>query len=137
MTYDAITVGDFAFFEKTISETDVYQFAGVTGDFNQMHVNEVYASKTRFGKRIAHGMLAGSLFSTIFGTQLPGLGAVYISQSLEFKAPVFFGDTIRAVVTVTEKMPKGRVRFACTATNQQGEIVISGEAILLPPREAV
>lgn len=135
MTYDNINVGDSASFEKTISETDIYSFAGITGDFNPAHVNQRHAESTKFGKRIAHGMLVGSLFSTVFGMKLPGEGAIYLSQDLQFKAPVYIGDTVKATVTVTEKLEKGRIRFDCTATNQQGITVICGTAMLLAPRE--
>lgn len=134
MYYDELTVGDTASFEKTISEADVYGFAGITGDFNPAHVNQRYAEQSKFGTRIAHGMLSASLFSTVFGTQLPGPGAIYVSQSLTFTAPVRIGDTVRAAVTVAEKLEKGRVRFDCVATTQDGTVVVTGEALLLPPR---
>ncbi len=134
MYYDELDVGDCASFEKTVSEADVYGFAGIVGDFNPAHVNQRYAEGTRFGTRIAHGMLSGSLFSTVFGTSLPGEGAIYVSQTLTFTAPVLFGDTVRATVTVTEKLEKGRVRFGCEAVKQDGTVVVTGEAVLLPPR---
>ncbi len=134
MYYDELNVGDCASFEKTISEADVYGFAGIVGDFNPAHVNQRYAEETRFGTRIAHGMLSGSLFSTVFGTSMPGEGAIYVSQTLTFTAPVFFGDTVRATVTVAEKLEKGRVRFGCEAVKQDGTVVVTGEAVLLPPR---
>jgi 3-hydroxybutyryl-CoA dehydratase len=134
MYYDEMSVGDSASFEKTISESDVYGFAGIIGDFNPAHVNQRYAEQTRFGARIAHGMLTGSLFSTVFGTQLPGPGAIYLSQSLKFLAPVLFGDTVCATVTVAEKLEKGRVRFECSATKADGTVVVTGEAVLLPPK---
>ncbi len=135
MTYDELNVGDSATHAKTISESDVYLFAGITGDFNPIHVNAKYAEETRFGKRIAHGMLSGSLFSPILANKLPGVGTVYISQFLTFTAPVFMGDTIEAKVIVAEKMEKGRVRLECVATNQNGEVVIKGEAVCLPERK--
>ncbi|MDO8107598.1 MaoC family dehydratase [Isoptericola sp. b441] len=131
---DELAEGDSAWFEKTISEADVYGFAGIVGDFNPAHVNQRYAEQTRFGARIAHGMLSGSLFSTVFGTSLPGEGAIYVSQTLTFTAPVFIGDTVRATVTVSEKMPKGRVRFDCVAAKPDGTVVVTGEAVLLPRR---
>jgi 3-hydroxybutyryl-CoA dehydratase len=134
MYYDELSVGDSASFAKTITEVDVYNFAGVVGDFNPAHVNELYAEGTRFGRRIAHGMLSGSLFSTVFGTKLPGEGAIYLSQTLNFTAPVFLGDTVKATVTVKEKLGKGRVAFDCVATKQDGTVVVKGEAVLLPPR---
>ena len=134
MYSDEIHVGDTASFEKTISESDVYTFAGVTGDLNPAHVNARYAESTKFGGRIVHGMLTGSLFSTVFGTRLPGEGAIYLSQSLEFTAPVKLGETIKATVTVTEIMEKGRIRFDTVATNQDGTVVVRGQAVLMAPR---
>jgi len=134
MYSDEICVGDSASFEKTLSESDVYTFAGVTGDLNPAHVNARYAESTKFGGRIVHGMLTGSLFSTVFGTKLPGEGAIYLSQSLEFTAPVMIGDTVKATVTVTELLEKGRVRFETVATNQDGTVVAQGEAVLVAPR---
>lgn len=135
MLYEEIKVGDTASFEKTISKEDVFAFAGVTGDFNPLHIDETHAENTRFGKRIAHGMLTGSLFSTVFGMKLPGEGAIYLSQTLSFLAPVFFGDTIKATAVVKEKLGKGRVKFDCVATNQDGEVVVRGEAVLLAAKE--
>ena len=134
MYSDEIKVGDSASFEKTLSESDVYTFAGVTGDLNPAHVNARYAESTKFGGRIVHGMLTGSLFSTVFGTRLPGEGAIYLSQSLEFTAPVKLGETIKATVTVTEVMDKGRIRFDTVATNQDGTVVVRGQAVLMAPR---
>jgi len=134
MNYDELHVGDTASFEKTISEADVYAFAGITGDFNPAHINQRYAESTRFGTRIVHGMLTGSLFSTVLGTQLPGEGSIYVSQTLTFTAPVLLGDTVKATVTVAEKLEKGRVSFDCVATKQDGTVVVRGQAVLLPPR---
>jgi len=132
MTYEEILVGQYASFTKTITETDVYSFAGITGDFNPIHINRVYAQGTRFGKPIVHGMLISSLFSTVFCMKLPGEGAIYISQDINFKAPVFIDDTITATVTVLEKSEKGRVLFKCTAFNQDDRIVVDGSAVLIP-----
>ena len=101
-TVENIAVGDRAEFSKTVAESDIYQYAGVTGDFNPAHVNEEYASKTFFKTRIAHGMLSAGFISNVLGNQLPGPGAVYIRQSLNFLAPVRIGDTITAVVEVTD-----------------------------------
>src|SRR6056297_4224189 len=99
-TINEIEIGEEASFTKTVSEADVYNYAGVTGDFNPAHINESFAKKTMFGGRIAHGMLAAGLISTVLGTQLPGPGCIYVSQDLKFTAPVRFGDTITATVTV-------------------------------------
>jgi 3-hydroxybutyryl-CoA dehydratase len=101
-TIDKISLGDAAEFSKTVSETDVYLYAGIIGDFNPAHLNEAYAQKTFFKTRIAHGMLTAGFISTILGTQLPGPGTIYMKQSLSFLAPVRFGDTITARAEVVE-----------------------------------
>ncbi len=132
-----ICIGDEASFAKTISETDVYMFGGITGDLNPAHFNQEQAKETFFKDRIAHGMLVGSLFSTCFGMYLPGPGAIYLGQELKFTKPVYFGDTITATVKAIEKDEvKNRVTFECIATNQKGETVILGKAKLMPPKKA-
>ncbi|MFZ5569618.1 MAG: MaoC family dehydratase [Thermodesulfobacteriota bacterium] len=134
-SYEELSVGDTREFSKTISESDVYLYAGITGDLNPAHVNAVYAGKTFFKTRIAHGMLVGGLISTVIGTMLPGPGTIYMKQSLSFLAPVRMGDTITARVAVLEKLPeKGRVRLQTTCVNQDGTIVLDGEALVSPPR---
>jgi len=134
-TIDRISVGDHAEFSKTVSESDVYAFAGITGDFNPSHVNAAYAENTIFKKRIAHGMLAAGFVSTILGTLLPGPGTIYVRQELKFTAPVYFGDTITARVDVIDlNQEKNRVRLKTTCTNQDGTMVIEGEAMVSPPK---
>jgi 3-hydroxybutyryl-CoA dehydratase len=128
-------VGDVAEFSKTISESDIYLYAGVTGDFNPAHINEAYASKTFFKTRIAHGMLVAGFISAILSTQLPGPGAIYIRQELNFLAPVRVGDTITARAEVIEIIAeKNRVRLKTTCVNQDGTLVLEGEAIASPPK---
>lgn len=128
-------VGQTAQFTKTISESDVYLFAGITGAQNPMQVNDVYAKQTRYGERIVHGMLSSSLISTVIGTQLPGNGTIYVQQKIEFKAPVFFGDTISAVVEVTDiYLDKNRVKLRTYCKNQHGDIVLDGFASVIPPK---
>lgn len=128
-------VGQSAEFTKTITESDVYLFAGITGAQNPIQVNDVYAKKTRFGERIAHGMLSSSLISTVIGTKLPGNGTIYVQQKIEFKAPVFFGDTISAIVEVTDIfLDKNRVRLRTFCKNQNDEIVLDGFATVIPPK---
>jgi 3-hydroxybutyryl-CoA dehydratase len=130
-------VGQTAQFTKTISESDVYLFAGITGAQNPMQVNDVYAKQTRYGERIVHGMLSSSLISTVIGTQLPGNGTIYVQQKIEFKAPVFFGDTISAVVEVTDiYLEKNRVKLRTYCKNQNDEIVLDGFASVIPPKPA-
>ena len=129
-------LGDSASFTKTVSEHDVYTYAGVSGDFNPAHVNEVEAQKGMFGKRIAHGMLSAGFISTVLGTQLPGPGTIYMGQELRFTKPVFFGDTITATVTVAELIPeKNRAILDTVCTNQNGEVVIKGKATVMPPKD--
>ncbi len=134
-TIDTIQIGDSATFTKTVSESDVYMYAGISGDFNPAHINAVEAEKGMFGERIAHGMLTASFISTVLGTSLPGPGTIYLSQELSFKRPVKFGDTIEAKVEVIEKIEeKNRLIVRTTCTNQHGELVIDGKAMVMPPK---
>lgn len=136
ITISEMKLGDSASFTKTVSEHDVYTYAGVSGDFNPAHVNEVEAQKGMFGKRIAHGMLSSGFISTVLGTQLPGPGTIYMGQELRFTKPVFFGDTITATVTVAELIPeKNRAILDTVCTNQNGEVVIKGKATVMPPKD--
>lgn len=125
-------VGKTGRISKTITESDVYTFAGVTGDFNPLHVNAEYAKTTRFGERIAHGMLTASFFSTVLGMLLPGAGAIYLSQSCKFLLPVKIGDTVTAECVITEIIKEKRIiTLATTAYNQREEKVVSGEAKMM------
>jgi 3-hydroxybutyryl-CoA dehydratase len=133
-TYDEIQVGEKVEFSKTISESDVYLYAGLAGDFNPAHVNESYARNTYFKTRIAHGMLIAGLISAVIGTRLPGPGTIYVKQTLNFLAPVHIGDTITASVEVVEKLAKKKVRLTTLCANQDGKIVLDGEALVSPPR---
>lgn len=133
-----LKVGQKSSFTKSITETDVYLFAGISGDINPAHINEEYAKGTFFKKRIAHGILSGALISAVIGVQLPGPGSIYASQSLNFLAPVYFGDTITSTVEVKEILKeKNRVILSTMCTNQDGVVVTKGEAIVLPPKNAV
>ena len=130
-------MGDTAQIQKTISEADVYLYAGITGDLNPAHVNEEYAKNTFFKTRIAHGMLTAGLISTVLGNKLPGPGSIYLHQSVNFLAPVHFGDTITAQAEVSEiDLKKNRVKLKTTCMNQEGTIVLDGEAIISPPKSA-
>jgi len=125
-------VGDSAEITKTIEQSDIDAFASVTGDRNPVHVDEEFAKTTRFGKRIAHGMLTASLISAVLANKLPGEGSVYLGQTLQFVAPVFPGDDITARVTVKEiREDKPIVKLETICMNQRGEIVIRGEATVL------
>jgi len=134
-TIDQLSVGDSAEFSKTVSASDIYLFAGVTGDMNPAHIDEEYAKDTFFKGRIAHGMLAAGFVSAVLGTRLPGPGTIYLSQNLSFKAPVPIGATITARVEVAELTPdKNRVRLKTTCTDQTGNVVLDGEAVVLAPK---
>ena len=133
-TYDQLQIGDSASFTKTLSESDIYLFAGITGDLNPAHVNAVAAADGMFKQRIAHGMLSASFVSTVLAMQLPGPGTIYVAQNLQFRGPVFIGDTITARVECSEKLePRKWARFKTTVTNQHGKLVVDGEATVIPP----
>lgn len=123
--------GDKAQFSKTVTDADIVLFAGVSGDTNPVHLDEDYASATMFKGRIAHGMLTAGLISAVLGTKLPGPGAIYVSQSLRFKAPVRPGDTVTAQCEVSKiDLEKGRVTMACSCL-VKGKAVMDGEAVLM------
>ncbi len=131
--FEDLEQGMSAVISKTVTEADIVLYAGVSMDTNPLHLDEAYASSTRFGGRIAHGMLGAGLISALFGTKLPGPGAVYVSQNLRFKAPVRIADTLVAKVTVIGLDPeKHRARFA-THVHVGETLVIDGEAELLVP----
>ena len=118
---------------KTVMDSDVVGFARLSGDENPLHLCDVYAAETRFGQRIAHGLYTASLISAVLGTRLPGPGAIYISQTLNFRAPVKIDDTVDVTVTVTELVPeKFRARLRCECS-VGGEIVLDGEALVKVP----
>ena len=131
--FEDLSIGMTEHFTKTIASDDVIGFAEVTGDRNPIHLSEHFAAKTPFGTRIAHGLYTASLISALLGTRLPGPGAVYISQTLHFRAPVKIGDTVEVAVTVAELYEeKCRARLACTCT-VVNEIVLEGEAWVKVP----
>ena len=135
MTIQEMKIGDHASVTKTVSETDVYLFAGITGDLNPAHTNEVAASKTMFKTRIAHGMLGAGFISAVLGMYLPGPGTIYMGQELKFTKPVHIGDTVTATATVEEIiLEKNRVILDTTVLNQDGEVVIKGKATVMPPK---
>ena len=132
LRYEDIQIGDRADFSKTISEFDIYQFAGITGDFNPMHINEEFADTTIFKDRIAHGLLTGSFISTVLGMKLPGPNSIYLSQSFQFTAPVKVGDTVNAIVEVIEKNDaKKIIKLKTQVWNQRKELVVDGEAVVM------
>lgn len=134
MTFEELEVGQSAEFTKTISSEDVARFAEITGDFNPVHLDEAAAAKSRFGGRIAHGVLTAGLISAALAGKLPGPGSIYLSQTLRFKAPVRIGDTVTARVEITELIvPKRRVKLSTVCKNQKGDVVVDGEATVLVP----
>ncbi|WP_193157309.1 MaoC family dehydratase [Citrobacter cronae] len=130
---EKIYIGMSASYSQTITDADIKAFAGISGDHNPVHVSETYASESRFGRRIAHGLISASFFSALFGTKLPGNGCVYASQSLSFKYPVFIGDTVEATVTVKSvDIAKRKVIFDTTCKVGRKK-VITGEAEIYIP----
>jgi len=137
-TFDELRVGDSASIARTLTYRDIELFAIMSGDVNPAHVDEEFAKSDMFHRIIAHGMWGGALISTVLGTQLPGPGAIYLGQSLRFRRPVCLGDTITVTVRVAEKFAeKCRITLDCQATNQNGEIVISGTAEVIAPTEKI
>lgn len=132
---DDFQVGEQASFTKTITEADVTTFAGLIGDFNPLHVDAEYARKSRFGRRVAHGMFTGGLISAVLGNKLPGPGAIYLSQQIEFLAPVYIGDTITAAVEVVSWRPDKRIITLKTdCYNQDEKQIVTGKAVLMVDR---
>jgi 3-hydroxybutyryl-CoA dehydratase len=131
MGYAQLTVGQTAEYSRRISDREVMSFAEITGDFNSVHVDEAAAAKTRFGGRIAHGMLSAGLVSAAIANRLPGPGSIYLAQTLRFTAPVRLDDTITVLLTVTELLSKNRVKLSTVCRNQNGETVLDGEATIL------
>lgn len=130
-SFATIRVGDKASRCKTVLEQDVRLFAEVSGDFNPLHLDEEYASSTCFKQRIAHGMLVGGILSAVLANDLPGPGTIYLSQTINFKAPVFLGDSIVAEVEVIEKMQHTkRLRLKTVCIKQGGRVVVEGEAVV-------
>ena len=124
--------GDTASISKTITDNDIQKFADASGDHNPLHLDDEFAKSTRFGRRIAHGMLSASLISAVIANQLPGQGSIYLGQTLKFVAPVFPGDTITARVTVISiRDDKPVMKLETVCSNQHGEVVIKGEATVL------
>lgn len=135
MEINEIKIGMSESYSQTISEADVKAYAGISGDRNPVHMDDEYAEKSRYKKRIAHGMISSSFFSALFGTKLPGPGCVYVNQSLNFKRPVYIGDTVTAIITVTKiDEIKSRVYFD-TVCKVKNKVVIDSEAELYIPKE--
>ncbi|MCB1509169.1 MAG: MaoC family dehydratase [Hyphomicrobiaceae bacterium] len=135
--FEDLSVGQRETYLKTVLSSDVVGFAEVSGDRNPIHLSEHFAARTPFRSRIAHGLYTASLISAVLGTRLPGPGAVYISQTLNFKAPVHIGDVVEVVVEVAELMPgRNRVRLISTCM-VDGRVVLDGEAIVMVPSKEI
>ncbi len=133
--FEDIQIGEKVSFGKTITEADVFAFAGITADFNPIHVNVEFAQKSFFGKRVAHGMLTASLINQTL-TNIGGLGTIHLTQTVKFLAPVFIGDTVTVVSEVAGKDPaKNRMTVKSSVTNQEGKTVLEGEALIMMPKE--
>jgi len=131
LAYEDIKIGDEASLTRAITEVHIVNYAGLTGDWNPVHADAEHAAQSIFGERIAHGMLVAGLISAVLGTQLPGPNSIYLGQDLSFLAPVKIGDTVKVVVIVTEKRDHKRIiKLRTTATNQRGEMVIDGAAVM-------
>jgi acyl dehydratase len=134
MEFDALAPGVWSVWSRTVTDADVRQFAAVTGDHNPMHLDDARAAAGPFGARIAHGMLTASFISAAIANGVPGAGAVYLSQTLAFRQPVRLGDTVTVRVEVLEvKARSRRVRLATVCRNQDGTVVLDGEAVVLVP----
>lgn len=128
MKYEEIKIGDVYSFEKTLNKKDVLDFAKLTGDHNKLHVDEKFGKNSKFKQNITHGMLAGSLFSTIIGMHCPGENGLYISQTLNFKTPIFYGDKLLVKGTVTNKNDSVKLITLKTEILKENKVAISGEA---------
>lgn len=132
MQFRDLKIGMKESVSKTITETDVILYAGITLDVNPAHLNEEHAKQTMFKHRIAHGMLTAGLVSAVLGTKLPGEGSIYMGQDLKFTAPVYFGDTITATAEIIELIPeKNRVILSTICTNQEDKVVLKGQATIM------
>lgn len=133
---EQIRAGMSASYSQTITDADVKAFAGISGDNNPVHMSDEYAEKSRFKKRIAHGLMSASFFSALFGTRIPGPGCVYVSQTLNFKRPVYIGDTISAIITVTAIDYEKRRVFFDTICKVKNKVVIDGQAEIFIPQKS-
>lgn len=127
-----IEIGMTVSYSQTITDADIKAFAGISGDRNPVHLDEKYAEDSRYKKRIAHGLMTASYFSALFGTKIPGEGCVYVAQSLQFKRPVYLGDTVTAIVEVTS-VDLTKKEFFRTTCKVKNKVVTDGEAELFVP----
>lgn len=134
-TRDTLQVGDRGEYVKVITEQDVFAFAGASGDFNPLHINEDYAQRTVFGHRIAHGILTAGIISAVLGGEIPGLGTIFVELHIKFLKPVYLGSTVKATATVTEIINPARIRLMVACVNEKCEDVAIGNAVVIPPKQ--
>jgi 3-hydroxybutyryl-CoA dehydratase len=138
LTMDDLPLGTSARFTKTVTETDIAFFAAISGDFNPIHVDAEFAKGSRFGARVAHGPLTLALAAGVLGMHLPGVGTIAVTNHIDYRRPVYIGDTITTVGEIAERdEERRRVRVALTWTNQDGDVVAEGYADVIPPKESV
>ncbi|HEX9014441.1 MAG TPA: MaoC family dehydratase [Chloroflexota bacterium] len=132
---DDLEVGDVARFAKTVTEADALLYIGATGDFSPIHVDERFSRGTRFGHRIAPGIMVAGMITAVLGNDLVGCEPVSVADEFQFKAPVYYGDTITAEMRITEKIPEKRVlKLEATCTNQDDVVVIAAKAVMVFPK---
>ncbi|MGF1719219.1 MaoC family dehydratase [Vibrio kyushuensis] len=135
-TIEQLEIGQSASVEKRITQSEVLTFADISGDINPVHIDEAHAKASVFGERIAHGALVSGLTSTVLGMRLPGEGTIYLGQENRFVAPVYFDDVVTARCEIIEiNKEKNIVKFSTTTTNQDGKVVITGVATVMPPKD--
>lgn len=135
-TFDEITLGQSAEYSKAVTEADIQMFAAVSGDVNPLHLDPEFAAGTRFGERIAHGMLTASFISAALAMELPGPGCIFMEQSLKFRLPVKIGDVITVKLTVTEMQARRKtLTLDCKAYNQEDKLVLTGTSLVIAPEE--
>jgi acyl dehydratase len=135
-TFDEITIGQSADYSKTVTEQDIQMFAAVSGDVNPLHLDAEFAAGTRFGERIAHGMLTASFVSAALAMKLPGPGCIFMEQSLKFRLPVKIGDQINVTLEVVEKNERGKsISLSCKAYNAEQKLVLTGTSVVVAPAE--
>jgi len=134
-TRETLAVGDRGAFTKALSEADVFAFAGASGDYNPLHLDEEYARRSIFERRIVHGILTTGIISSVLSSEIPGVGTIFVELSIRFLKPVYIGDTITATAMVTEVISPKRVRLLVACVNQDGADVAIGNAVVVPPLE--
>lgn len=131
----SLQVGDSGSYSKVVSEKDIFRFADASGDYNPLHIDETYARNSRFGKRVAHGILTAGIISSVLSSELPGIGTIFLQLEIRFYKPVFINDRVTATAMVEEIIRTDRVRLLVACRNQNGEDVAVGNAIVIPPKE--